>query len=183
MIESAPLGRLAVRGAGRLALGACLLALAALIVLGGGGALRGALGSLFGFSAGTRPPAEARGTPVAAQPVVPRPALKPSALPLKGGGARQGVHRRRLARPRASLPPRAPAPPSSPAEPPTNPPPAVPGGGPLPGSGAGLVSSAGAALQTTANSLPAPAQPVAQPAVQQVESTLTTACTALGGCP
>jgi hypothetical protein len=175
----APIGRMAALGLGRIALAGCLLALAALLVTTtGGGGLRGALGSLFGFHAGHAPrsaTAHRRSQPRADR------AVPFQLLPISRGNARAPVARRharghrRDASHQRQTPGRPPAPSTSPV--PQIPP--APPAAPAPPGSQGLVGSAAHAIDQAAPVLPPPAQPLVHEAV----ATVGQLCGLLGQCP
>ena len=174
-----PFARFAATGVGRIVLGGCLLAVVALIVLGGSGALRGTLGSLFGFHQGAGAHGQAHAPNVSAI-VAQGPALqsaarrRASAAPVK---RQRRAHAHRRAQRQVGAGPGAPTLPRPPAPPPP------PGNGPPPGSGPGAVGALTDTVSQAAQALPAPVQPTAQPVVQTALSTVASGCTVLGGCP
>lgn len=186
MTADAPLGRIAAGGLGRVALAAAVLVLAAIVVtMSGGAGLGGKLGALFGLH--SKPSSK----PVAAIQVA-----RPDAVGSLPALARAPVRHRARPAPRARLhtrPPassapqriEAPSPSPAPATPPAvqaPAPPAQPSGPPKPASG-NVQRVVSTVRDVAAPVVPAPAQPVVAPLLDQTTSTVNQVCGLLGGCP
>jgi hypothetical protein len=176
----APIGRIAAGGLARVALAACALALAALVVTStGAGGLGGALGSLFGIHSAPAERPKASAQPIAAPsvdaPVT--PVSRTRSAPTRAPATNRRIPARRPTSPypRIRTPgPRAPHSSPQPIPTQTHPPPAPPAEPPP-----GVVGGVGAAVREAGKALPPPAQPV----VGQAVETISKVCGLLGGCP
>jgi hypothetical protein len=177
-VAETPIRRIAAGSLARVALAACVLALAALVVTSTGpGGIGGSLGSLFGFHArvAPRPGGVRAGAPSAVRALVTAPSTSRPSQPQqrrtargRGGPRRPAPAHQPAAVPGAPPPNPSPQPIPTPTLPPT--PPAEPP--------QGVVGGVGAAVEQAGRLLP-PAQPFLDTAVGQ----LGQVCGLLGGCP
>jgi hypothetical protein len=175
-----PIARIAAGGLARVALAACALALAALVVTStGASGLGGALGSLFGVHSAAAERSKASAQPIAA-PSVDAPVTRasrthssPASAPVRH--PRTPARGPTPAHPRVGRP-QLRAPQSSPHTIPTQtqPPPAPPAQPPP-----GVVGGVGAAVRGAGTALPPPAQPVVDQAVEAIGQV----CGLFDGCP
>lgn len=186
----APLGRIAASGLGRVALAGLVLVLAAVVVtMSGGAGLGGRLGALFGLHS------RQGGKPVSAIQVAAPAAVRP--LPSAASGrwrnpARSAPEvRLRTRHPAATGPQRTEAPSPrptpavpSPVQPPAPaPPPVQPPSPPKPAPSGTVQRTVSTVREIAAPVVPAPAQPVVQPVLDQAEATVNQVCGLIGGCP
>src|SRR4051794_6595258 len=165
----------------RIGIGLCLLGCAAAIIATTGVGGLGGLGSLFGFGHHKSSPAAQVSGPGAALSHVASTgfqAFQPVAHVRAPARKRDHARRRAGARPSPGRPPASSPPTSPPTQSPAAPAPPRP-----PTPSAGVVGKTVETVQQTGKALPPQAHPVTDPVVQQVVSTVNSACGTLGGCP
>jgi hypothetical protein len=183
---SATLGRVAAGGLARILLAGLVLVLAAVVVtMSGGAGLGGKLGSLFGLHS------RQGGMPATAvQVAAPAPVLRTSVVAretprrLAGSAPRVRLRQRHPAATgprRTQAPSQRPTPSPAPVQPPPppiqipKPPPETPGG-----NAKQVVDTV---RKTTRPVIPAPAQPLVEPVLDQTTAAVDHACGLIGGCP
>ncbi|HEX6714068.1 MAG TPA: hypothetical protein VF066_11805 [Thermoleophilaceae bacterium] len=183
---SATLGRVAAGGFARVVLAGLVLVLAAVVVtMSGGAGLGGKLGSLFGLHS-TQGGMPATAVQVAAPAPVQRTSVVARETPrrLAGSAPRVRLRQRHPAATgprRTQAPSQRPTPAPAPVQPP--PPPVEVPKPPPPAPGGNVKQVVETVRKTTQPVVPAPAQPVVNPVVDQTTAAVDQACGLIGGCP